>query len=249
MGGIKPLAVSNDNRVVYGALVSAHDEDEAKLNNDEGFAFCTVFETTCNLASILTGSGVLSLPYAFAETGWAGLILLTVLCAIFMYCFELVAKSTEAVYERENMHHPVHIRHYNIDYISFAKIRFGQYGVKIILMVFGTELTLALVSFLMNIGINLNLILPNLLSINSGIILAACITCVLSLTNLKTAAYSSVVGLVLTLLTLVAIVVSGSQLNANASIAAERHFQLFNLSGMPVSLGLIAFCFGGHGTL
>ncbi len=211
-------------------------------------ATCTVFETTCNLLTILTGSGMLSLPYAAAACGWSAMGLLVLLCAVFMYSFELLAKSIEEHYSHENTFRPKHISNYNIDYLSLGLVAFGRYGDKIVLSVFGTEITLALVSFLMNIGINLHVIHPDI-SVNQGILLAAAVTCAMSFANLKTVAYSSFIGLALTLLTVAAILISGLELRSSDLVAETREYELVNYAGIPVSLGLIAFCFGGHGTL
>lgn len=211
-------------------------------------ATCTVFETSCNLLTILTGSGMLSLPYAAAACGWSAMGLLILLCGVFMYSFELLARSIEEHYSHENTFRRKHISNYSIDYLSLGLVAFGRYGDKIVLSVFGTEITLALVSFLMNIGINLNVIHSDI-SVNKGILLAAALTCALSFANLKTVAYSSFIGLALTLLTVTAILISGLELRSDDAIAEMREYNLVNYSGIPVSLGLIAFCFGGHGTL
>ena len=190
---------------------------------------------------------MLSLPFAAAESGWSAVAILVALCAIFMYSFELLAKSIEELYDQDNLYKFSHIYNYNIDYLSLGLRAFGKNGDKIVLCIFGTEVTLALVSFLMNIGINLHVINTDI-SVDHGILLAAALTCALSFTNLKTVAYSSVIGLVLTLLTVMAILITGLQLN-DQTMLDTRRYELLNLSGVPVSLGLIAFCFGGHGTL
>lgn len=190
---------------------------------------------------------MLSLPFAAAESGWFAVVMLVILCAIFMYSFDLLARAIEEMYEQENLYKFSHIYTYHIDYLSLGQRAFGQYGDKIVLCIFGTEVTLALVSFLMNIGINLNVINTDI-SVDHGILLAAALTCALSFTNLKTVAYSSVIGLVLTLLVVFAILMTGLQLNDPVMLDTRR-YELMNLSGVPISLGLIAFCFGGHGTL
>lgn len=243
------MSASNNKKVFevdqrsYGAVPSDPDDER-----NDNLANCTVFETTCNLLTILTGSGMLSLPYAAAACGWSAMGLLVLLCSVFMYSFELLAKSMEEHYSHENTYRSRHISYYNIDYLSLGQISFGQYGDKIVLSVFGTEVTLALVSFLMNIGINLHVIHSDI-SVNQGILLAAALTCVLSFANLKTVAFSSFVGLALTLLTVAAILISGMELRGNSAILETREYEIVNFSGIPISLGLIAFCFGGHGTL
>lgn len=231
-----------------------HDEEVFGLTEDNAqHKECTQFETTCNLLSVITGSGMLSLPYAAAIGGWITLPCLAVLCLIYMYTFHLLAVSIEKHYNNvKNQRFKTHILDYNIDYITFGKLAFGRYGDRIIMCIFGSELFLALMSFLMNIGININInIIAANLSVEKGIIIGAIVTAVLALTDLKVMAYSSVIGLILTLLTIVSIVLSGMNLatEGNESLLETRRYDMIDPPKIPISLGLIAFCFGGHGTL
>lgn len=245
----KNRAISSEiDRKSYGSLSIEEDGpvtamDTAVVEQDH----CSVFQTTCNLVSVLTGSGMLSLPYAAEELGWSAIALLVFLCLIFMYSFELLACSIETTYSRENSQRGKHISQYHIDYLSFGKLAFGEYGDKLVLLIFGTEVSLALVSFLMNIGINLHVI-DSRISVSMGIVLSAILTCIMSFTNLKTVSFSSAVGLALTLLTVVAIFASGLQLQ-DAGMLSARQYKTFDIKGLPIALGLVAFCFGGHGTL
>jgi amino acid permease len=244
------VKISSKERATYGALSTTYEEGSWEDDGSvETGATCTVFETTCNLVSVLTGSGMLSLPYAAAQAGWSSLVILVVLCSIFLYSFELLATSIETFYTRENasLTRTKPISYYNIDYLSFGILSFGQYGDRIVLVIFGAEVSLALVSFLMNIGINIHVINPSI-SVSTGILISAGLTCIMSFWNLKTVALSSVVGLALTTLTVVAIFASGLHLHDEAMLAT-REYKMLNLTGVPVALGLIAFCFGGHGTL
>lgn len=236
--------VSVPERALYGSLSIEDVSDIDQTEIEDQHANCSVFETTCNLVSVLTGSGMLSLPFAAAAAGWSALILLLVFGAIFMYAFDLLASSIETYYANVNYHRHKTISDYHIDYLSFGKLTFGPYGDKIVLVVFGTEVSLALVSFLMNIGINIHVINSDI-SVSMGIILSAIITCIMSFTSLKAVSFSSAVGLALTLLTLLAILATGVELEGVGS----REYKAFDVKGVPMALGLIAFCFGGHGTL
>lgn len=129
---------------------------------------CTVFETTCNLISVLTGSGMLALPYAAAQIGWIAIPLLLLLGCIFLYSFHLIAQSIETRYKSINAvatttrtsssHHPNYylpydLSHYQIDYLHLSKLAFGYHGDRIVLVVLSLELFLAQVTFYMSIGI------------------------------------------------------------------------------------------------
>jgi len=120
---------------------------------------CTVFETTCNLVSVLTGSGMLSLPFAAAQIGWMAVPLLLLLGCIFLYSFHLIAQSIETRYKSINASQSSYISydlsHYQIDYLHLAKLTFGRHGDRIVLVVLSMELFLAQVTFYMNIGMRI----------------------------------------------------------------------------------------------
>jgi hypothetical protein len=118
---------------------------------------CTVFETSCNLISVLTGSGMLALPYAAAQIGWIAIPLLLLLGCIFLYSFHLIAQSIETRYKYINAtsqptYIPYDLSHYQIDYLHLSKLAFGYHGDRIVLVVLSLELFLAQVTFYMSIG-------------------------------------------------------------------------------------------------
>jgi hypothetical protein len=113
------------------------------------------------------------------------------------------------------------------------------------------------VSFFINIGINMSA-LHSKIDCSIGIVLAAVVSLVLSGLNMKFAAYSSALGVAMTSLTLLSLVLSAKALNdsvgggdssAGAIAADPRQYKVWHPQGLPLSLGLISFCFGGHGAL
>jgi amino acid permease len=114
---------------------------------------------------------MLSLPYTAKAMGWSALILLVILLIAFMYSYVLLANAINTVTTLRHLRHEsramLHVedpqRDLNesctlIDYTVLGKEAFGPKGDKIVLGILGTELFLALVSFFINIGINLNVI-------------------------------------------------------------------------------------------
>ena len=115
---------------------------------------------------------MLSLPYTAAAMGWSAIGLMVLLLVTFLYSYVLLADSINTVatlrqHRREGRAlHPVNpdssrARSENnslIDYTVLGKEAFGQYGDKVVLSILGSELFLALVSFFINIGININVI-------------------------------------------------------------------------------------------
>ncbi len=219
-----------------------HDEkvDDSSRNVQQ----CSVFETTCNLVSVITGSGMLSLPFAAANMGWSVIITVLGLGAIFIYTFDLLARSID-VLERQSANKSI-----SIDYVTFGTLAFGSNGYTLVFTIFSLEMLLALISFLINISINLQIIFPSI-SLTTGILGSAALAWIFALQDMRLAAYASAFGLCMTALIVCALLLSGAELGMEADSAdlGQRRYKLFSLSGVPLSVGLIAFCFGGHGAL
>ena len=114
---------------------------------------------------------MLSLPYTAAAMGWSALVLMVILLVAFMYSYVLLANSIDTVtalrYQRHQSRAILHVEDAErdasekctlIDYTVLGKEAFGEGGDKVVLGILGTELFLALVSFFINIGINVNVI-------------------------------------------------------------------------------------------
>lgn len=249
---------------------------------------CSVFETSCNMISLITGSGMLSLPFVASSMGWSAIFLLLILASCYIYSFSLVGKSIEYFLEAENLSNTretINRGHYGAlnntefnlkrdssneeegsqdggvtkrreeesqpttDYLSLGKASFGKLGGRLVALCLSIELLLALVSFFINIGINITVINDRYDSI-VGIFIAAGISLILACLKMKFAAYSSALGLMMTSLTLIALIISGWKVS-NASLQEIgkdiRRYKIWDFEGWPISLGLISFCFGGHG--
>lgn len=76
----------------YGSISSHENEDETVQSDDNK---CTVWQTTFNLISLMTGSGMLGLPYAASTLGWSAVFVLLFLAVLFLYCFGLIAEVIE----------------------------------------------------------------------------------------------------------------------------------------------------------
>jgi hypothetical protein len=179
---------------------------------------------------------------------------------------------------------------------------FGDYGGIFVMCGLSTELFLALTSFLINIGLNITILNPKIHS-SFGILIGGFISILLSFLDLKYASYSSLLGVCLTSLLLIALLIAGTELpRTNYSIQSQplfmsqtpeanrpvsggnayflwgseiwwnsffkknsetvlgssftgeikhpnpiREYNFLVPSQIPISLGLIAFCFGGIG--
>lgn len=307
----------NSSQHSYGALEVEVDNDGNTANWDfdnKNCQKCTVFETTSNLISVITGSGLLALPFAAKSMGWSALLLLSVVASIFLYAFSLVAESIDGA-ECDTITHTIlaegqsevgyfsqgqlsvpymetsssisfrnelsksnsKLEHsqsqrkvpdtgeeISWNYSSLGLAALGPGGDTIVMVVLITEMFLALVSFFINIGLNAHM-LDARVSVSCAISIAAFITVVLVNFDLKLYAYASALGVAMTWLIVVAIVATGAQIwftdikdskdsyakgagrVGNEGVTAS--FLFFDVTGLPLALGLIAFCFGGHGTL
>ena len=123
---------------------------------------------------------MLSLPYTAAEMGWSAIALMIFLLVVFLYSYVLLANSINAVSSlreqrrQERTFQPLSEANANngddnclIDYTVLGKEAFGRNGDKFVLSILGTELFLALVSFYINIGINVNVIFSGEINFSS----------------------------------------------------------------------------------
>ena len=57
---------------------------------------CSVAESMFNLVSLITGCGMLALPYSARLMGWSAVGLLLVVASVFLYAFYLIAEALES---------------------------------------------------------------------------------------------------------------------------------------------------------
>jgi vesicular inhibitory amino acid transporter len=239
-----------DNRfeyISYGSIENEVDERSgSSLSQEEPkLGKCTTGQTMINIVKVVVGSGMLSLPFAAKSMGWSGIIVLLILGSIFLYSFELLAEAIDMYRSKHNNRLNSHST-FMVDYIALSREGFGDFGEKLVLALFAVGLLLPLMSFFINIGLNLNYIAAPGLSVSGGIITSACISFFLSLFELNVAAIASSFGLTLTFFIIFALFWSGSSLDFPPE---EKEYDILNMEGVSMSLGLIAFCFGGHATL
>ena len=227
----------------FGSLIdhSRHDADDSYgsiSSTNSPTNKLGLFETTNNLISLITGSGMLALPYAARMMGWSAVILLVCVACIFLYAFYLIGETMECCILSDNIRrgnperavrrlvnlgydetddggqdelnlHNEFIN--NLNYVSLAELSLGAHGAALVMTSLSAELFLALVSFFINIGLNFRIVFPNM-NVSDGIVFAAIVTTLLAFLDLKYAAYTSALGSCLTSLLLVALLVAGMHL-------------------------------------
>ncbi|PUZ55967.1 hypothetical protein GQ55_5G256400 [Panicum hallii var. hallii] len=221
------------------------DEDAASmeaqhlLRRDKGASFS---RSCLNLSNVISGVGVLSVPYALAQGGWLSLALFALVGAVCYYTGELVARCMRAGGDAVR------------SYPDIGQLAFGRRGRKAIGAVMYAELYLVAISFLILEGDNLDKLLPGtsvglpggyLLRGRQLFTLVATVVILPTtwLRDLSVLAYVSAVGLV-----------ASAALTASLAWAgvAEHGFHarggnVFSLAGLPTSLSLYFVCFSGHG--
>lgn len=201
----------------------------------------TLAQATFNGVNVLAGVGVLSLPFAFRQTGWAlGLGFLMYLCAVTNYTGKLIGRC---------MSKNGQIRTYgDIGYAAF-----GRAGRRFITVIFCLELLAALSMFVTLMGDNLHKLIGTgnkdlLYTICAVIVLPTCWTSRLDLLS-----HLSILGILSTLLLLVAVVEVGFStpkgLEEGGSFR-DVHWSEFraveDLARFPYAIGLQTVGFAGH---
>ena len=229
------------NKRSYGSLVESDNHNSADAGHSK---VLSTNGAAINILTIMTGAGMLSLPYVAASMGWFSLVILLLTLVLFLYSYVLLAECLFVVEESNNIIYSDSL----IDYAKLGKITFGAGGDKLLSASLGTEFFLALTSFMINIGINIKVIADSV-SISSGIIIAALITFILSIQHLKLVTACAGVGNSLTLLTIFALILSGFTMPLKSISNADATIKLIDITGFPRSIGILFFCFGGHGAL
>ncbi|XP_040375862.1 amino acid transporter AVT1I-like [Oryza brachyantha] len=243
-------------------LLRGKDEEEEKLQDDEVFndveeqrllprcstggasfysnGSASFWRSCLNLSNVISGIGMLSVPYALAQGGWLSLVLFAMVGAICFYSGKLVDRCMRA--DRSVRSYP-----------DIGHLAFGAVGRTAIGVIMYTELYLVAISFLILEGDNLDKLLPGTTVELLGyqlhgkqlfvLLAAAVILPTTWLKNLGKLAYVSAVGLIASMALTASLVWAG---------VAENGFRtgggnLLNLSGLPSALSLYFVCFAGHG--
>ncbi|KAJ1284163.1 hypothetical protein BS78_03G184000 [Paspalum vaginatum] len=219
----------------------ANMEAQLLLHHDDAGASAS--RTCLNLSNVISGVGMLSVPYALAQGGWLSLALFALVGAVCYYTGELVARCMRAGGDAAR------------SYPDIGQLAFGRRGRKAIGAVMYAELYLVAISFLILEGDNLDKLLPGTaVGLPGGgcvlrgkqlftLVAAVAILPTTWLRDLSVLAYVSAVGLVASAALTASLVWAG---------VAEHGFHakdgnVFSLAGLPTSLSLYFVCFAGHG--
>jgi vesicular inhibitory amino acid transporter len=195
---------------------------------------------TCFLElNVATGVGILSTPYALAQGGWLSMAFLLLFASICLYTGILLKRCLETDSAI-------------LTYPDIGQAAFGGKGRFLVSLLLYFELYCVTVEFLILEGDNLASLFPfggagigslQFTQEQMYIMLSALIMLpTLLLRDLSLLAYISAGGVVASL----AIVSAVGYAGAFDGIGFHHTGTLFNISGLPVSVGVYAFCFCGH---
>ncbi|KAH9709559.1 Aa trans domain-containing protein [Citrus sinensis] len=215
-------------------------ESQNQLQQPQQRSEGTTFLRTClNGLNVVSGVGILSIPYALSQGGWLSLIILFLVAVLCWYTGLLLRRCMDA--------NPL-IK----TYPDIGDLAFGCKGRAMVSILMYLELYFVAVEFLILEGDNLEKLFPNFGFIISGlkiggkqgfVLLTALIIWPTTwLRSLGILAYVSAGG-VLASITLVACVL---WVGAVDGVGFHERGKLLNWGGLPTAVSLYTFCYCGH---
>ena len=143
----------------------------------------TLPQSIFNSINAIIGIGLLSLPLAFKMSGWVfGLLFLTLNASVTGYTAKLLSRCMD----------------YDPSLITYSDLAFVSFGTRariVVSALFSLELIAACVALAILFADSLDLLLPNLLSVNGWKIACAALVLVLNALPLRFLSYTSVIGI------------------------------------------------------
>ncbi|KAI4305336.1 hypothetical protein L6164_028707 [Bauhinia variegata] len=197
------------------------------------------FKTCFHTINSITGSGIISIPFALASGGWLSLTLLFVISIASYYSGMLIQKCME-------MNSNIKV------YQDLGQHAFGYKGRVIVLIAMNYELYMVVTGYLILEGDNMNKILPNFQVDVAGLtisgtqlfilVTALIILPILWLDNLVYLSYVSATGALASIIFLCALFWYGTF----DGPGFNQKGTLIRWSGIPSAVSLFAFCYSTH---
>ncbi|RZC47691.1 hypothetical protein C5167_040629 [Papaver somniferum] len=196
----------------------------------------TIMKSVCNV--LLSGVGILSVPYALASGGWLTLVLLFVVAAATFYTGLLMRRCMDVSSKIKT-------------YPDIGEYAFGKKGRMIASTFMYLELYVVATGFLILEGDNLSNLFPNMSCTLAGVkvygqqgfvmLVAVIILPSMWLTDLRKISYISATGVLASVLIVLSVFWVGAE---DTGFRAKGRF--FNLHGIPSGVSLYTFCFCAH---
>lgn len=203
----------------------------------------TFWETTFIVTKAIIGGGVLSIPFAVGQGGGVVVVLMCVLSCIAAWSAVLIGK---VMVRTQRMARDMMVPAEEVDWPFFGFCAYGEKGRAFCTVVFIMELWMMLLSYLVTNGVNINIIFPGV-SRRWGIAISGSLAFVLLFASTKTIAQISAVG---TFATIIGVCSLGLSAYMMPEWSMDHHsMKLVDLGQLPVSVGLLQFCFVAHAAL
>jgi len=237
-----------------GDQSSGGGSKEKEDDNKSSFLQCTF-----NMANILMGVGMLGLPFVFKSAGFIG-----GLCVTVGMCLVTWRTSYYLGRELNGDPRPVHLFDNNNNGETLTRMRkqinsfpaiareaFGDNGCIFLSSVLYFELFSCLSIFFVSLGDHLHALFPHVSQSKHMTIVAGILTLPSALLRTpKLLSYLSMVGTFATVAVVSSVVISALVMFATAGDAVdsseEREYSAYSSDGLPLALGIVAYCFSGH---
>ncbi|CEL96896.1 unnamed protein product [Vitrella brassicaformis CCMP3155] len=221
------------------AHVRRHDSSGSVADSSSYEADQTVMQATFTISNGVIGVGILAVPFAFAASGFISVVFCGLLTVFYGYTGLLIARCMSRTMDYGKEHRIPRIAQ---DWPLIGRVAFGQVGQTIVTASLTLEIWFVLISYLVLVGANLNLLVPSLSRmvsiISSGILALALIFCPLQWVSMV-----SLVSNVATAAAVVALVWSAASLPMRAP---TDELIFINWRGLPTTIGIVNFCFVAH---
>ncbi|BDA44309.1 Amino acid transporter AVT1B [Coccomyxa sp. Obi] len=206
--------------------------EQVHVTGDSGF-----LHTLFNSVNIMCGVGLLATPYAAAQMGWLSLLLLVILGGVFLYTGKLLGRCMSKA-------------PWILTYPDIGQHAFGSTGRTMVSILLYAELYLSAVEFLIMEGDNLSAVAPGFQPFGGALgsaqqswvlIAAAILLPTVYLRNLSLLAYLSAAGV----FTAVALTLLVGWQGISLGLP-NTNLPLLRVGGIPLSIGLLSYIYGGH---
>jgi len=232
-----------------GSSVSKEKEDD----NKSSFLQCTF-----NMANILMGVGMLGLPFVFKSAGYIGGLCVTVgMCLVTWRTSYYLGRELNGdprpvhLFDNNNGEPLARMRKQINSFPAIAREAFGDNGCIFLSSVLYFELFSCLSIFFVSLGDHLHALFPHVSQSKHMTIVAGILTLPSALLRTpKLLSYLSMVGTFATVAVVSSVVLSALVMFANAgdtvSSSEVREYSAYSSDGLPLALGIVAYCFSGH---
>lgn len=188
--------------------------------------------------NLVVGGGVLSMPYVLKLAGWAGLIIVALLAALFGYTAVAIGQVLSANLDDFDLKH---VPRSERDFSLMARMSLGPVGQRVTEVVLILENWSAAVCYMLFVGENVKIVAGT--DVYVGVVVSGVLTLFMLYVPLRWLAYVGMVGMLFAGFSVCMLVVQGVSLDTSPDRTA------IDAGGIGIAGGIVLFCFAGHACL